>query len=362
MVPEPPFVLLANDDLRALATLRDALRLGGAHVAACRKVGVALEAITFHVPTVVVADVAMEGGKGWDVVYAARSPRELPTIVLDRIGNAGARRTALAAGADDVVRVPCDAGEIATRVLALAHRARRADTAGPVYRLRGLVVDVAAHSVRLGGKAVVLTAQQFAILRALFEARGVALERSRLLSRIEALDDEPPSDRAIDLHVTRLRRRLGDSATAPRFIESVYGIGYRLATEVSAPTQLGERAEDVLVALPDALLVIDAQLRVRFANDAATRLLARPRDEIVGRSCGDVLECADCTGARLDGPRCFARALHAGATTLRDVPAEVRAGDERLVVSLTYGQVQTDGLVTLEIRPREAAPEGPTAV
>ena len=358
MVLEPPFVLLANDDLPALAALRDALRLAGAQVAACRNVGVGLEAIRFHVPTVVVADVAMENGKGWDLVYAARATRELPTVVLDRVGDTSARRIAFAAGADDVVRVPCDAGELATKILALAGRARSADTTGPIYRLRGLVVDVAAHAVRLNGRPLLLTAQQFAILRALFEARGVALERSRLLSRIEALDDEPPSERAIDLHVTRLRRRLGDSAKHPRFIESVYGVGYRLGSDASAPAELGDRAEDVLVALPDPLLVIDAQLRVRFANDAATRLLARSRPEIIGRSCSDVLECSDCMGLRLDGPRCFARALHTGTTTLRDVSAEVRAGDERIAVTLTYGRVQTDGLITLEIRPRPEAAVG----
>lgn len=353
MVLEPPFVLLADDDPHSIAALRDALRLGGAQVAACRSVGVALEAIRFHVPTVVVADVAMESGKGWDVVYAARALRELPTIVLVRRGDPGARRIAFAAGADDVVSVPCDPGELATRVLAVARRMRRSDATGPVYRLHGLVLDVSAHAVRLNGRPVALTAQQFAILRALFEARGGTLERSRLLSRIEALDDEPPSDRAIDLHVTRLRRRLGDRARDPRFIESVYGVGYRLATEVSAPIRLGEIAEDVLVALPDPLLVVDAELRVRFANDAATRLLVRPRDEIVGRLCGEVLECTDCLGSPLGGPRCFARALHSGATTLRAVPALVRAGDEHIAVTLTYGLVQTDGLVTLEIRPRD---------
>jgi DNA-binding winged helix-turn-helix (wHTH) protein len=278
--------------------------------------------------------------------------------VLDRVGDASARRTAFAAGADDVVHVPCETGELATKILALAGRVRPHDTTGPVYRLRGLVVDVAAHSVRLNGRPLVLTAQQFAILRALFEARGVALERSRLLSRIEALDDEPPSERAVDLHVTRLRRRLGDSAGAPRFIESVYGVGYRLASDAAPPAQLGDRAEDVLVALPDALLVIDSQLQVRFANDAATRLLVRSRRELVGRSCSEVLECADCMGARLDGPRCFARALRNGTTTLRDVSAEVRAGDEHIAVTLTYGRVQADGLITLEIRPRTVAAPG----
>ncbi len=361
MVPEPPFVLLANDDLRALAALRDSLRIGGAHVAACRTVSVAVEAVAFHVPTVVVADVGMEGGKGWDVVYAARDAGQLPTIVLDRLGDVGARRTAFAAGADDVVRVPYDVDDLTIKVLALAGRARQVATSGPVYRLRGLVVDVAAHSVLLHGHPVTVTAQQFAILRALFEARGVALERSRLLSRIEALDDEPPSERAIDLHVARLRRRLGDSATDPRFIESVYGVGYRLATDVSAPAELGDRAEDVLAALPDPLLVIDAQLRVRFANDAATWLLERPRAELVGRRCADVLRCADRMGSPLEGPRCFARAVQAGAAALRGVPAEVHAGGERIPVTLTYGRVGAEGLMTLEIRPRtDDTAEGPT--
>ncbi len=276
MQSDPPFVVVANDDLRALSTLRDALRLAGAQVAACRQVSVALDAITFHVPTVVVTDVAMEDGKGWDVVHAARSAGRLSTIVLDRIDDAGTRHAAFAAGADEVIRVPYQLDELTTRVLALAGRADRGAPA-TVHRLHGLSVDVSAHAVRLHGRPVVLTAQQFAILAALFEANGVALPRARLLARIEALDDEAPSERAIDLHVTRLRHRLGDDAKEPRYIESVYGIGYRLATNAPGTAQLGDRAEDVLAALPDALLVIDAHRAVRFANDAAMRLLARPR-------------------------------------------------------------------------------------
>lgn len=351
-LPEPPFVLIASDDARARGDLRDALRLAGAQVAACRSVGVALEAIAFHLPSVVVPDVAMESDKGWDVLYAARAQGQLFTIVLDRGGDPATRRAAFAAGADDVVALPCEVGELAARILALAGRARHLGASRPVYRRRGLVVDVAAHSVRLNGRPVALTAQQFAILRALFEANGATLERSRLLARIEALDDEPPTERAIDLHVTRLRRRLGDSARDPRYIEAVYGVGYRLATDHPAPSELGEVAEDVLAALPDALLVIDTQLRVRFANDAATRLLARTRGEIVGRRCSDVLECSDCAGVPLDGPRCFARAVQSGKTTLREVPAEIRAGDERVAVTLTYGLVQSDALLTIGIRPR----------
>ncbi len=361
MLTEPPFVLVANDDLRALAALREALRVAGAQVAACKQVSVALDAITFHVPTVVVADVAMEDGKGWDIVHAARAAGRLSTIVLDRLGDAGTRRAAFAAGADEVIRVPCELDELTTRVLALASRAGRGAPA-TVHRLHGLTVDVSAHAVRLHGRPVVLTAQQFAILAALFQANGVALPRARLLARIEGLDDEAPSERAIDLHVARLRRRLGDDAKEPRYIESVYGVGYRLATDAPGPAQLGDRAEDVLAALPDALLVIDAHRAVRFVNDAATRLLGRPRSELLGRTCGDLLECTDCAGMSLEGPRCYVRAVLPGATALRDMPARIRAGDERIQVLLTYGQVQADGLVALQIRPRaEDVPKGLTA-
>ncbi|HET7699333.1 MAG TPA: winged helix-turn-helix domain-containing protein [Candidatus Limnocylindria bacterium] len=350
-VPEPPFVLLADDDPSALTELRTALRLAGAQTAGARSVKVALDALVFHAPTLVVVQIAMENGKGWEVVHAARSQGQLPTIVIERSPDPGTRRAAFAAGADDVIALPLDATELATRIMALTGRVRRAVTSGPVYRHRGLVLDVSAHTVHLHGRAIDLTAQQFAILRTLFEANGATLDRPRLLARIESLDDEPPSERAIDLHVTRLRRRLGDSAKEPRYIEAVYGVGYRLATSEAGVNALGDDAEDVLCALPDPLLVVDRLLRIRFVNDAATRFLARGRSEIVGQRCGDVLECQDCRGLDLDGPRCFALAISGGASTLRDVPASVLADGAREDVRFTIARVQGDELLSIEIRP-----------
>src|SRR6266542_2265319 len=253
---EPPFVLVAHDDAARLDAFRTALRLAGAQVASCKTVRVALEAVTFHLPTVLVVDVGMEDGKGWEVVHAAARAGHLPLIVLDPAADPATRPAAFAAGADEVVPLPTDPGELATRVIALAGRSRRSAAPAPVYRHRGLVLDVAAHATRLHGSPIALTPQQFAILRALFDANGATLARTRLLALIEALDDEPPSERAIDLHVSRLRRRFG---------EAVYGLGYRLAMETAAPQTLGEQAEDVLAALPEPTLVVDQHLRIRFA-------------------------------------------------------------------------------------------------
>ena len=348
-------MLVADDDAARLAQLRTALRLAGAEVAACRSVKVAIDALGFHMPTVAVVAPEMEDGKGWDIVYAARRQRQLPTVVLDRDATGTTRRTAFAAGVDEVIAPSSDLTELAARVLALAGRSRRSDDGGPVYRHRGLVMDVAAHTVRVHGRHVDLTAQQFAILRALFEANGGTLARERLLARIESLDEEPPSDRAIDLHVTRLRRRLGDSARAPRFVEAVYGVGYRLATEnASAPDFAGD-AKDVLSALPDPLLVIDTDRTVRFANDAAARFLDLPQAELVGRRCADILKCRDCNGELLEGARCFSRAVVNGESTLRDIPADITVGDDRVRVELTYARVHNDGLLTIEIRPQREA-------
>ncbi len=349
---EPPFVLVAHDDAARLDAFRTALRLAGAQVASCKTVRVALEAVTFHLPTVLVVDVGMEDGKGWEVVHAAARAGHLPLIVLDPAADPATRPAAFAAGADEVVPLPTDPGELATRVIALAGRSRRSAAPAPVYRHRGLVLDVAAHATRLHGSPIALTPQQFAILRALLEANGATLARTRLLALIEALDDEPPSERAIDLHVTRLRKRLGDDAKEPRFIQAVYGVGYRLATETTVPQTLGDLAEDVLTALPGPLLVIDQELRIRFANDAAARFLAIGRGELVGRRCGDVLDCRDGCGATLAGPRCLARAVGSGETTLHDVPIRVRVGEDRLDVSYTIAGVGGDGLLAIQIRPR----------
>ena len=77
-----------------------------------------------------------------------------------------------------------------------------------------------------------------------------------------------------------------------------------------------------------ALLCAEAVGAIRFANDAATRFLARAQTDLVGRRCADILRCRDCHGEKLEGPRCFARAVVSGDATLRDVPAEIDVGQQ----------------------------------
>lgn len=355
---ETPLVLVLEPDRPLADTVGLALRGAGLQVVSCRHANEAVPAVAFHRPSVVVVDVGADDGHGWDVIAAAREHGSLPVIALDPDDDAAVRRAAYAAGADDVLPTSVDPADLAARVVALARRARPDARGGTIHRHRDLLMDVAAHEVTIAGKPITLTAQQFAILRVLLEAGGATLAREQLVSRTGALDDEPPSDRAIDLHVTRLRRRLGDDPRAPRYIEAVYGVGYRLAHgEVGAQQQVGADGSTLLDALPDAVLVLDRELVIRFANRSSELLLGVPRATLPGKRCGAVLRCMSCGGASLDGPRCIGRAALGGLSQVHDAPAVVHAATGPLPVSLSYGQVQLgkgDALLTVTIRPRSA--------
>ena len=356
---DAPLILVADSDARASEALAGALRAEGLQVVICRHAATAVDAVAFHRPSVIVVDVSMDDGHGWDVATAARAHGNLPTIVIDRENDVAVRRAAYAAGADDVVVASLDPIEFATRVHALARRARPETRTGQVLRHRDLVMDVAAHEVRIAGRQVVLTAQQFGLLRVILEAGGATLDRAQLIARTDSLDAEPPSDRAIDLHITRLRHRLGDDPRTPRYVEAVYGVGYRLAhDDQPGPDGFGDHAVAVLDALPDAVLVVDRSLKLRFANLAAEHLFGVPRASLGGRHCGDLLECRSCGGAQLDGPRCIGRAVLGGLGQVHDAPAVVSGPDGPFAVSLSYGHVEVgngESLVTITVRRREDA-------
>jgi DNA-binding response OmpR family regulator len=341
-------VLLVEDDPEILTRIRDALRAEDLVVIACRTEGSAAEAVRFHRPAVVIADLDLEGGRGWQLLEGATSRAGERWLALDRRAEPLVRRAAFAAGADDVASAPFDAAEIAARVRALRDR-EPAASARAVLRHRELVIDIAAREVRVAGRPVELTVQQFEILRALCEARGATMHRSQLLARIAAIDDEPPSDRAIDLHVSRLRRRLGDPGG--RYIESVYGIGYRLVPAKAEAALPGDVASAVVDAMDEGVIVTDGALRIRAANRAAARILER--DDLVGRSCEEVMGCRTPEGAALTGPACIGRAVLAGGGRIANVRTCVGCRGWWMDVELSHSPVEIDGgpgLLAIEIR------------
>lgn len=344
-------VLIAEDDPELLGKLREALRSEDLLVVSARTVRAALEAATFHRPPVVVVDLGMEGGRGWELLHAMGSRPGTAVLALDRRGDVLVRRGAFSAGAVDVAGPPLDPTEIASRARSLYRRERGDGEQGPVLRHRDLVLDVPLHEIRVGGRATTVTPQQFAILQALLEARGATLHRSQLLARIAAIDDEPPSERAVDLHISRLRRRLGVGKDHHRYIEAVYGIGYRLAASDAPAVLPPDVANSVLDAVTEAVLVVDPMMRIRSANRAATRVLER--EDLVGRSCEEVMGCRTHDGTSITGPTCLGRAVLAGGGAIPRAPMCIRSNGSFIDVDLSHTAVRVDGgstLLAIEVR------------
>lgn len=347
-------VLVAEDDPEMLTAFREALRAADMTAVGARSARVALDAVAFHRPAVALIDLAMEDGRGWELLYAIAARSGTSILAIDRRGDSLVRRGALAAGADDVISPPFDPEEVTARVRALERRHRAETRGAPVLRHRDLVVDVTAHEVRIGGRPVALTAQQFAILRALCEVGGATLHRAQLLARIASIDGEPPSERAVDLHISRLRRRLGDGDG--RYIEAVYGVGYRLARRENGAADGSTPTDPVLDALAQPVLVTDERLRIVAANRAAGRLLGRGHAELVGRTCAEVLACRTCDGVALTGPACIGRAALAGDASIAHVRAVVRGASGPLRVAFSHSMVRAADApprLAIELRPAD---------
>ena len=345
-------VLIAEDDPTLLSDVRDALSAAGLPAIIARSARIAREALAFHRPPVVLLDLAMEEGRGWELLFEVAKRPGTSVLALDRRGDSVCRRGALAAGADDVMGPPFEPEELAARARAVGRRHRVEPDR--VLRHRDVVLDVASHEVQVAGRPVSLTPQQFALLRALFEAGGATLHRKQLLARIASIDGEPPSDRAVDLHMSRLRRRLG--SVAGGYIEAVYGLGYRLVAPAPDRDAPGTAADPILDALDEAVIVTDAQLRIVSANGAARRLLGRGRADLVGRACSDVMHCRTCDGVPLGGPACIGRAVMAGGGTIGHVSLVVSGAEAAVPVSITHAAIRAAGadpLLAIELRPAD---------
>ncbi|HEV2005287.1 MAG TPA: response regulator transcription factor [Candidatus Limnocylindrales bacterium] len=192
----------------------------------------ALAQIAEHDPQLVILDMMLPELDGLSVLRTVRLTSATPVIVLSARGTTADRITGLREGADDYVPKPFSPAELVQRVkrvLARAAPERPAD-AGPL-ELGDLAIDRSRHLATLAGRPVELTAIEFRLLVALLEAKGRVLGRDQLLDAIYGLGGASALDRTIDVHVGRLRRKLGDRATRPSYVATVRGAGYRSPVE-----------------------------------------------------------------------------------------------------------------------------------
>ena len=236
-VPDRP-ILVVDDDAKIVRLVRTYLERDGFSVVTAADGPAALDAIESHQPALVVLDLMLPELDGRAVIRAVRRDEEAastPILVLSARGTTIDRIAGLEDGADDYLPKPFSPAELVVRVKAILRRTGAAtETTRPtasVMRHNDLVLDPARHDVTVAGATVQLTHVEFRLLQTLLEADGRVLSRDQLLDAVYGADQNEVLDRTIDVHIRRLRDKLGDDPVEPRYVMTVRGAGYRAAPE-----------------------------------------------------------------------------------------------------------------------------------
>jgi len=224
-------VLLVEDDRKLADLTREYLTGHGVVVTQVADGKAGLDAAARTRFDAVLLDLMLPGIDGLTVCRELRSRSDVPILVLTARGEEADRVMGLEMGADDYLAKPYSPRELLARLRAVTRRAKgKAGPATATLRVGGLTVDPAARRAVLDGRELALTGYEFDILRALVERAGRILSREQLMELAKGSAEEA-FDRSIDVHVSRLRQKLGDDPKKPRLIKTVRGAGYLLAGE-----------------------------------------------------------------------------------------------------------------------------------
>jgi DNA-binding response OmpR family regulator len=223
-------LLVAEDDPGLRSVLERALRRNGYAVDAVRDGERALFCLRSFAYDAVVMDWRMPGASGVDVVRAARrAGTQVPVLMLTARDTTVDRVEGLDAGADDYLVKPFELAELLARLRALLRRPAAA--LEPVLRAGEIELDPATREVRRGGELVPLTARELGILELLLRRRPSVVDRRTLAARVWDDESDAVGSNTIDVHVARLRAKLGPASAV---IRTVRGVGYRIVAQETA--------------------------------------------------------------------------------------------------------------------------------
>ena len=219
-------VLLIEDDQRIRQSLASALAEIGYDVSSTSTgIGGVEEAVT-NAPDVVVLDLGLPDVGGGEVLKMIRAVTTVPVIVATAQDDESGIVRVFDAGADDYVIKPFSADHLAARIRAVLRRAG-GEPAETEIRVAGLTVDLAAREASLDGTELDLTSKEFELLAYLAARPGVMVPKRELMAEIWR-QPYGGADKTVDVHLSWLRRKLGESATEPRFIRTKRGVGVKL--------------------------------------------------------------------------------------------------------------------------------------
>lgn len=218
-------ILLVEDDRFITAALTRALSDAGHVVRPVGQAGEALKVLTEDQPDLVILDLGLPDIDGTDALRMMRQVSQVPVIVATARRSEADIISLLGAGADDYVTKPFSSGHILARISAVLRRTRAAaDPAPSVITVGDLVISPRQRQVSLNGEPLQLTRREFDVLTYLAERVGQVVSRRELLTEVWN-QSRIGEEQTIDVHISWLRRKLGETAAAPRFLHTVRGVG-----------------------------------------------------------------------------------------------------------------------------------------
>ena len=221
-------ILIVEDERKIAQIAADYLRRAGFVVDIAVDGASALDRVRSRPPDLVVLDLGLPRVDGVAVARTLRAGSDVPIIMLTARVEEDDRLLGLEVGADDYITKPFSPRELVARVQAVLRRARSGASAAEIIRTGDLTLDLPRLKLTRNGQSIDLTATEFQLLATLARQPGRIFTRGQLLDAVRGTEVES-FERAIDTHVKNIRRKIEPDPRNPRYVETVYGLGYRMA-------------------------------------------------------------------------------------------------------------------------------------
>jgi len=230
-----PKILLIDDDEKLGDLLQSFFGRFDLDLVAAQDPEAGLEALAAETPDLVILDVMLPGQDGFEVCRTIRKTSGVPIIMLTARGEVTDRIVGLEIGADDYMPKPFEPRELVARIQNVLRRSQTADNKPKCSKLEydGLIVDMEKRSAELDGEPLDLTTMEYQLLALFAGNPGQTYTRDEILNELRGIDAQLFS-RSVDILISRLRQKLGDTSKQSRFIKTVWGTGYVFVGEEAA--------------------------------------------------------------------------------------------------------------------------------
>ena len=222
-------ILLVDDEIQLLSLLSDVLTKEGYQVISARNGQEAIYSARQGKPDLIILDIMMPEMDGYEFIRQHRRERDTPIILLTAKVEEEEKVLGLRMGADDYITKPFSPRELVARIEALLRRSKSGLEKTRNLRVAGLLLDFQSRRVAVDEKPVELTRSEFDLLAVLMASPGRVFSREELLEKMQG-GYVQGYERTIDVHIKNLRAKIEADPHNPRYIETVYGVGYRLAS------------------------------------------------------------------------------------------------------------------------------------